>query len=78
MIYDIIFVIQHYCLYPESRRMKPVNALNEESLNENAINDEGRYSALPEPQDEPVANPTTPANAAIEGVFTNINWDTIE
>lgn len=27
MIYDIIFVVQHYCLYPQPKR--PENALNE-------------------------------------------------
>lgn len=36
MIYDIIFVIQHYCLYPEKKI--PDNSLNEGLLNDGAIN----------------------------------------
>ena len=42
MLYDIIFVIQHYCLYPQ--RKIPNNALNEEP---NASHSrEGGYSVL--------------------------------
>lgn len=61
MVYDIIFMIQHYCLYPERKR--PDNALNEDTFNEDAINEEGKYSVLPEPQSEStLAQQTTPAN----------------
>jgi hypothetical protein len=48
IIYDIIFVVQHYCLYPEKRR--PENALNEDA--DYAINrdSDAVYNPLPEIQ----------------------------
>lgn len=51
MVYDIIFVVQHYCLYPEKRI--PDNSLNEGLLEDGAINRDTMNSL-------PVEEPTQP------------------